>query len=303
MSILLDELNRRESILKEYHSVSNDARDPTGWILLKNLGIYKGQRALFRDLVTTKHLVGDGCGMAVSVQLSGEISDSVKKENGLVSIALEDLCKGTGRECTEQSLYNAMSLGLPVFLVWRKTEKDRWIVEKAWVIGCCNDAEDIQFLIEHDEWHTESRFQSESGDFELSDNRDMPRTLSSALHRSVGFSNSVRRAYEYRCAATGLEISETLEAAHIWPVSRGGTSLDVRNGILLCANVHKAFDAHRIGINPVTMRFEDNCGGLSLKQLGIDRDALKHRSSMGLPVPHSIALSKRWEVTRSRWNG
>lgn len=301
MNKVNNELDRRMKILAEYRSTNKNKSDPTGWVFLKQLRIYRGQRILYRDQSSTRHLVDDACGVAVSLRLSDEfMPDSIDK-NGIIRIGLEDICTKADGECAEQSIYNAKSLGLPVFIVWRKTKIEPWVVEKTWVISRRSDSQVIEFLIDHDEELLDFHSKSTNGDFELIEDRNKTITTRSTLLRSEHFKNSVRHAYQNRCAATGLEIIETLEAAHIWPVSHGGTSRFVENGILLCANVHKAFDAHLIGINPDTMSFEDNRRGKTLKMLHVNRNALKERSNKGLVVPHYAALVKRWEATRNRW--
>lgn len=48
-------------------------------------------------------------------------------------------------------------------------------------------------------------------------------------------------AYEGRCAISGCDAPAALEAAHIRPYGQGGT-YDVRNGLLLRADLHTLFD-------------------------------------------------------------
>src|SRR3990170_2345494 len=65
--------------------------------------------------------------------------------------------------------------------------------------------------------------------------------------RDARFGAAVRLAYHDRCAACllGFSIrgaSVGLEAAHIIPANKKGTSSDVRNGLLLCANHHALLD-------------------------------------------------------------
>jgi putative restriction endonuclease len=64
-------------------------------------------------------------------------------------------------------------------------------------------------------------------------------TLNKKL-REASFGEDVWRVYEGRCAVCGIQ-AEITEAAHIVPVKDGGPD-DVRNGVQLCRNHHKAFD-------------------------------------------------------------
>lgn len=70
--------------------------------------------------------------------------------------------------------------------------------------------------------------------------------------RDANFRLEVCRAYENRCAVTGLRIINgggraEVQAAHIKPVADGGPDV-VQNGIALSATVHWLFDRHLISI-------------------------------------------------------
>jgi putative restriction endonuclease len=57
----------------------------------------------------------------------------------------------------------------------------------------------------------------------------------------------VTRAYQKRCAMTGERTLPALEAAHIQSYSENGPH-DVRNGLLLRADLHRLFDKHFITV-------------------------------------------------------
>ena len=70
--------------------------------------------------------------------------------------------------------------------------------------------------------------------------------------RDAAFRLEVCRAYDNRCAVTGLRIINgggraEVQAAHIQPVAAGGPDV-VQNGIALSATVHWLFDRHLISI-------------------------------------------------------
>ena len=62
------------------------------------------------------------------------------------------------------------------------------------------------------------------------------------------FRSALLAAYDYRCAISGCEIVEVLEAAHIRPY-RGPSTNEVHNGILLRADLHTLFDLGLIAID------------------------------------------------------
>jgi hypothetical protein len=63
------------------------------------------------------------------------------------------------------------------------------------------------------------------------------------------FRDALIAAYGGRCAVTGCDAVEALEAAHIAPY-RGDHSHDVRNGLLLRADIHTLFDLGLITVDP-----------------------------------------------------
>ncbi len=58
-------------------------------------------------------------------------------------------------------------------------------------------------------------------------------------------------AYGYRCAITGSDVIETLEAAHIASHAHGGT-MTVANGLLLRTDLHTLFDLDLIALDTAT---------------------------------------------------
>ncbi|MBK2105673.1 HNH endonuclease [Francisella philomiragia] len=65
------------------------------------------------------------------------------------------------------------------------------------------------------------------------------------------FRRALLDAYNNKCAISGITIKECLEAAHVipWTHADDNQKLDVRNGILLSATLHRLFDAGIIKIN------------------------------------------------------
>ena len=67
--------------------------------------------------------------------------------------------------------------------------------------------------------------------------------------QQAGFRAAVMRAYGARCAITGCETEEALEAAHVVPVYEGG-GYAPENGILLRRDIHRLFDLDLVAIDP-----------------------------------------------------
>jgi putative restriction endonuclease len=66
------------------------------------------------------------------------------------------------------------------------------------------------------------------------------------------FRRALLTAYRSRCAITGCDAEEALEAAHIAPY-RGVETNCVPNGLLLRADIHTLFDLGLIAISPTTL--------------------------------------------------
>lgn len=77
------------------------------------------------------------------------------------------------------------------------------------------------------------------------------RTATSIVQRAgqARFREQLLEAYGNRCAMTECDVPFSLEAAHILPY-KGEYTNDVRNGLLLRADIHTVFDLGKISINP-----------------------------------------------------
>lgn len=80
------------------------------------------------------------------------------------------------------------------------------------------------------------------------------RTLAAIVQRQgqQKFRQAVLEAYRGRCAVSGCDVKEALEAAHIYPYQGGDTNA-VTNGLLLRADLHTLFDLGFVTIDPETM--------------------------------------------------
>ena len=66
-----------------------------------------------------------------------------------------------------------------------------------------------------------------------------------------GFRKALLEAYRGRCAVTGYDAAEALEAAHLRPY-RGPESNVVSNGLLLRADIHTLLDLDLLAVDPAT---------------------------------------------------
>lgn len=85
----------------------------------------------------------------------------------------------------------------------------------------------------------------------LSDERDRRLAEMAKREGQDRFRTRLMDAYGARCAITGYDAPETLEAAHIYPY-RGPATNVVSNGLLLRSDMHKLFDRGAIAVNEIS---------------------------------------------------
>jgi HNH endonuclease len=112
-----------------------------------------------------------------------------------------------------------------------------------------------------DEFIVEARDQALSGNAADTDNFDSKNASDARdrINRSIAirrgqqtFRSKLIGAYEGKCAITGCDVIDLLEAAHIQPY-RGSHTNHVQNGLLLRTDIHTLFDCRLIAIEPATM--------------------------------------------------
>lgn len=81
---------------------------------------------------------------------------------------------------------------------------------------------------------------------------DVYRLVRARGQAQVIFRAALLEAYGCACAFCGLAVQECLEAAHIhpWSACTPEDRMNPRNGLLLCANHHRMFDADKIAVGP-----------------------------------------------------
>ena len=140
----------------------------------------------------------------------------------------------------------------------------------------------------------------DSGDFNPDNIEDARRRIYREIVLRQGlkrFREALLNAYQGKCAITGYDTDNALEACHILPYKGLDTNYVV-NGLLLRADIHTLFDLGKIAVNTsdMTLILADELKGSSYEDLAgrsislpIDpdmhpsSDALyKHRRAAGL---------------------
>ncbi len=125
------------------------------------------------------------------------------------------------------------------------------------------------------------------------------RRAASALVRDAKFSLLVRAAYEDRCALCGLGIG-LVEGAHILPVGAQGSPDAVWNGVALCRNHHRAFDTHRIYVDPDTLAVKQHRSILKIAQTDPAVRLFSEGTAASLRLPKAHADRPRPSMFRAR---
>lgn len=95
----------------------------------------------------------------------------------------------------------------------------------------------------------------QQGAFDPDDIEDAKTRVRASIVRRRGqhaFRQILLDAYGGRCAVTGCDVADVLEAAHIVPYQGDATHV-VNNGLLLRADIHTLFDLGWIAVDPVSM--------------------------------------------------
>jgi len=265
--------------------------------LLRQIGIYGGQQGIWVDKQRTAHLSSDGQGAAVALLHTGLHYPDDFAEDGVI-YHYPDTSRPESRDTNEiAATKNSAELQLPVFVLTMSSRGTTFRdVYLGWVEGW--DDSSRQFLVTFGSIAPKTLL--------ISPNDDIPFSLTDIRHETTAeartwpsqsrFRFQVMQRYGQECAVCGISIPELLEAVHIRPVSERGSD-DPRNGLILCANHHKAFDAHLFAIEPFALAISTIGDEIDLRMLRISKPDIRHLKAF----PHPAALQWRWRA-RKRCN-
>lgn len=281
-----DERKRRQDMWRKLSQRGGSkGADPQ---LLRELSIYGGQQGIWVDKKVTGALAQSG--VTVSLMHRGHrYSDDLDEDTLLYHYPQTG--RRTGRDQAEIDATKACKdLQLPLFVVaGNSSDPKTRDVFLGWVHDWDDDAR--QFLvILADEPPGDEPLDTIETPFELTKHTRPPRCEATARPGQPRFRFLVFKRYGARCAVCDIDVPALLDAAHICPKNAGGTD-DPRNGLVLCANHHRAFDNGLFSIEPVSLRISFNTAGPTSSELGIERSDLTH-----LPFqPHNDAVQWRFK--------
>jgi len=253
---------------------------------MRTRGLYGGAQGVWVDARRTRAI--EDPGIAVSVLHTGRHYPDELGDTRIVYHYPRTDRAGL-RDANEiEAVRRARELHLPVFVISETTGGRR--VRIAWVIA--DDPGSQTFLMEFAEMEPEQLEgdPEEDAPFALTSRRLRTSGVVSRLDRDATFKFRMLRRYRGRCAVTGVDVDAVLDGAHVVDVRHGGTD-DVRNGMLLTADLHRAMDAMLWVVHPRTLRIVTRPQGPTLDELQVDADRLRPDAR----PPHRDALEWRFK--------
>jgi hypothetical protein len=187
----------------------------------------------------------------------------------------------------------AWRLRLPVFVVTPGDPPSSRNVHKGWIEGWVDDAE--VFLVTFAE-DPPPEPPSDEGESPFVLDTEITRSSRSVVSRpnQQRFKFAVLKLYGPACAVCDLAVTDLLQAAHLRGKAERGSD-DPRNGLVLCALHHVAYDRGLFAIEPTSQDVRVLPNGPDAARLRLTRGSLHHLPRM----PHHEALVYAW----SAWKG
>ncbi|MBM4231561.1 MAG: hypothetical protein FJ184_12605 [Gammaproteobacteria bacterium] len=281
---MTEEQQRRSFMLSQLRISGLGPYSPA---LIRDLRIYGGAAGVWVDRPTTSVTTRDPIGAAVSVNHTGEHYPDDLSDTGLIYHYPVTRRPGLTDSNEIDATKRTRDLGLPLFVLLKNNDDE---TKRDVRIGWVTDWDDVaqKFLIIFAE--SAPIFVSRPRDedpFVLKDEKNRQRKASSFWTRpnQQRFRFDVLKAYHSQCIVCSVSRTDLLTAVHICPKSEGGAD-DWRNGLLLCATHHAAFDRGMFGFHPETLDLVVK-EGVSKEQIGIS----KERGVFDTAQPHTEALN------------
>jgi len=286
------ELGFRRSLWQKLLDLGvSDACPP---VLLWELRIHRGEQGIYRDAARTYRLTPDKSGVTMGVlHLGKSYPDDLGEHELLYHYPRTNRPQAYDRGEIEATKA-AKRLRLPLFaIVPSEAQANARNVRLAWVEDWDEggDGKGV-FLISFSESGPEELPEEvrEEPLFELVDATPGGETASATRPGQQRFKFSVFKRYGGKCAVCGIAFREVLDAVHIRPKNEQGSD-DPRNGLVLCASHHRAFDAGLFSIDPKTLALRTGSDVIGLDALRINVQDLSHLRL----APAGEALTWRWQ--------
>jgi len=257
--------------------------------VLREMGLYGGAAGIWLDKTKTSSI--GPWGVAVSVLHTGKHYDDDIDEDGVIYHYPTTRRHPSFDESEINGVKQAGILQIPIFVILKKGSMRQ--VRRAWVMD--HDDSNRLFLLEFGEAQPQGiAIQLDHNPFKAKTDRKLTIDQVMRVERNPRFKFEVIKRHSGKCVVTGLNVVEMLDGAHVVPVADGGSD-DPRNGLLLSASHHRAFDKHLWSINPTTLEIETSSKGPSLVDMKIEVPSVHHLATANV-LPHPDALELRYEM-------
>ena len=259
---LTSELERRRTSWEHFRG-----RDDILPQELRDEGVYGGGRGIWRDKSITAELTNNRAGVVVSVLHLGQRYANDLHSDGIVYHYPNNDTAGYDH-ADIQSIKSCHRLGLPVFVISHGKTKSHRKLDFGQIV----DLSDDQCLILFGEQEDQHKRKLVPNTFHLNATAREKRRSSEQRQRDPMFRYWVSKRCGMECGFCGIKIPELLEAAHIKGVQCGGSDHPL-NGLMLCANHHKAYDHGLVSVDPESK--EIVCSPeVSTSMLGVTKSGL-----------------------------
>lgn len=252
------------------------------------LRVFYGGRGIWTDKARTSTLSSDG--VTVGVLHTGRSYADDLLPDGIVYHYPHTTVPG--RDAQEVGATKAAKeLALPVFVVVQPDSTSRRVVHLGWVEDW-DDRSELFSIAFADAPPPPMPAATEEDDlpFQLeratAPSRKVSATSRPGQHR---FSFRVFRRYRAECAVCDVSVMGLLDAAHLRAYRDKGSD-DPRNGLVLCATHHRAFDKRLFAINPSTLELVFRDEGPTASALAVTRPSIAHLPAL----PHDESFGWCW---------
>ncbi|MGA8890238.1 MAG: HNH endonuclease [Anaeromyxobacteraceae bacterium] len=260
--------------------------------LVRELGLYGGQQGIWVDSVRTGQVASPG--VTVSVLHRGTRYADDLWDDGLL-YHYPETKRGSRDQAEIEATKWAKRLQLPIFVITNAEDStDARDVRMAWVEEW--DDSDKVFLIDFGPTpQVPQPIPEPEAPFAL---EAEGKTGTAQIETRLGqqrFKIECIAYYGASCAVCGLSIRQLLDGAHIRPKKEKGSD-DPRNGLILCAIHHRAYDAGFFSVEPDSFQIRTLEGGPTLEELRVRHGSVTHLTRK----PHPDALRWAWERWKKR---
>jgi hypothetical protein len=197
-----------------------------------------------------------------------------------------------GRDAQEVGATKAAKeLALPLFVVVQPDTSSRRVVHLGWVEDW-DDRSELFSIAFSEEPPSSMPAAAEEDDLPFQLEREPAEGKKVSVKSRPGqhrFSFRVFRRYGAQCAVCDVSVMGLLDAAHLRAYRDKGSD-DPRNGLVLCATHHRAFDKKLFAIDPPTLQLAYRDDGPDASSLGVTRPSIAHLPAL----PHVESLEWCW---------